>query len=67
MKKWEYAQTMGLCEEAIDDWQEEQWAVWVGGIEVTDQYPTTYGEAQTIAFMWRAKGYDDVQVERIEP
>lgn len=42
------------------------WTVWVGGIEVTDHHPTTYGEAQTIAFMWKAKGYDDVQVERIE-
>lgn len=50
----------------LNGWQEEKWAVWVGGIEVTDQYPTTYGEAQTIAFMWRAKGYEDVQVEKVE-
>lgn len=38
--------------------------VWVGGIEVNDYY-LTKNEAQQLANEYKAKGYDDVQIETV--
>jgi hypothetical protein len=37
------------------------YAVWVGGIEVTD-YELSENEANKVAEYWRKKGYDDVAI-----
>ena len=42
----------------------EEWTVWVGGVEVNDYY-LTYGKAVSLAEMWADNGYDDVQIERV--
>lgn len=40
---------------------EMSYAVWVGGIEVTD-YELSENEANKVAEYWRKKGYDDVVI-----
>lgn len=44
--------------------KEKRFTVWVGGGEVNSCY-VTKEEANDIAECWRAKGYDDVQVEEV--
>ena len=39
------------------------YSVWVGGGEVNSYYINSEEEANSIADEWRAKGYDDVNVE----
>lgn len=41
------------------------YSVWVGGGEVNSYEITSKEMAEDIAECWRAKGYDDVYVERI--
>ena len=44
--------------------KEERFTVWVGGGEVNSHY-VSKEEANNIAECWRAKGYDDVCVEKV--
>jgi len=39
-----------------------RWIVWVGGV---DDYYTKYESAKEHYDEWKAKGYDDVQLEEI--
>ena len=41
----------------------EWFSVWVGGIEVNDCL-LTKNEAEKLATAWKAKGYDDVHIEK---
>lgn len=43
---------------------DEMWTVWVGGVEVND-YHLTKEEADRLASIYRADGYEDVVVERV--
>lgn len=40
----------------------KRFSVWVGGVEVND-YLLTKPEAERLARIWRAKGYDDVAID----
>ena len=40
------------------------YSVWVGGGEINDSYLTN-AEAKLLAEEWRAKGYDDVVIEKV--
>ena len=42
-----------------------KYTVWVGGGEVNEYYIDSKKEAEDIAECWRAKGYDDVFVEKV--
>lgn len=41
------------------------YTVWVGGVEVNDYY-LDFERASELANEWRADGYDDVVVEKVE-
>lgn len=41
-----------------------RYSVWVGGLEVNDDY-LTYEEAERLANIYLEDGYDDVQIEEI--
>lgn len=43
--------------------KEYKWIVWVGGV---DDYYTSYELAFEHYQEWIAKGYDDVQIERVQ-
>lgn len=42
------------------------YTVWVGDGEVNENYIDELEEALDIASVWRARGYDDVAVEKLE-
>jgi hypothetical protein len=42
--------------------EDENWTVWVGGVEVTDRLLPKY-KAEALAQVYRNDGYDDVFVE----
>jgi hypothetical protein len=42
-----------------------KWTVWVGGVEVNDYYLGSREVAESVASVWRGKGYDDVAVEEV--
>ena len=42
------------------------YTVWVGDGEVNEDYINELEEALDIASVWRARGYDDVAVEKLE-
>ena len=44
---------------------EKNYVVWVGGVEVNNYY-LTETEAKRLADEYRADGYDDVVVEKVE-
>ena len=48
------------CEEYVNGWR---YIVWVGG---NDDYYKNYKDAKRDADEWKAKGYDDVIIERIK-
>lgn len=39
--------------------------VWVGGVEITDDYYVTDNVASRIVSEWIKKGYTDIVVERV--
>ena len=41
------------------------YTVWGGGVEVNDYY-LTFERASELADEWRADGYDDVVIEKVE-
>lgn len=41
-----------------------RYSVWVGGLEVNDDY-LTHEEAERLANIYLEDGYDDVQIEEI--
>jgi len=50
-----------------DEWSDEEkdkleYTVWVGGTEVNDKW-LNYKDAKELHDLWRAKGYDDVQLD----
>jgi len=45
--------------------KEERFTVWVGGVEVNDEY-LTKEEADDLALEYEEDGYDDVVVEEVE-
>ena len=40
------------------------YTVWVGGVEVNECY-ITIGEAEKLAAVYRADGYEDVYIEKV--
>lgn len=42
-----------------------EYTVWVGSAEVNDSH-LSKEEAEYLQCVWRARGYDDVQIEKME-
>ena len=42
-----------------------KYTVWVGGVEA-NQYYLTKGEAEKLAAIYRAEGYHDVYIEKVQ-